>query len=273
MYLFSLLVMATAILLFSETTDAIYQHMEQLYLQITMTQNLGFDIHQPFWNYPGWSISVEFWVSLLIVFFITKTVKWWNLVIPICICYTLIITNSSNMDLNNQLFHGYVNGGIVRGLLSFLLGALAYKIYASLKDTKTTHFQKNIQAYQIILLTLTTFLYFICSINEQYLNFIAPLLFMPLIVAFTYDHSILAKILLRIKYLGTISYSLYLNQTVVICLYTEYFNHGNLPIFIVVCLILSVLILYSHLTYKWIEVPSKHYFEKLMKGPHHVQQN
>jgi peptidoglycan/LPS O-acetylase OafA/YrhL len=87
------------------------------------------------------------------------------------------------------------------------------------------------------------------------LDVFAPFLFMLVIPIFAFGSGFISNHLKKYKYLGEISYSVYLNQYVLLLLIKHDLDVFELPITLILSIYLVTLLAYSHLTYQYIEKP------------------
>jgi len=231
--------------------------------QITLTQNIGLNPSQITWNFPNWSISVELWVNILFIFFVTKETKNITLFILALIGLLIIYNNTGHLDTTYKNYYGFLNSGMTRGLSSFFLGILSYRIYLYYENHN--RIKRRINLWEIS--CLIGVLAIVFGRPEKYsgLDVFAPFLFMFLVCAFAFEDGFLSKFLKNFNYLGKISYSIYLNQVTIFLAYTyalhkfdipyQYATAGLTTFVTVVTAYLLLLIAYSHFTYKYIEKP------------------
>jgi peptidoglycan/LPS O-acetylase OafA/YrhL len=105
-----------------------YSDAIQTILHATFLNGLGFT-HQPSWNWPSWSISVEFTVNVAVVYALAtydlrKTAV---LLVGICAAYfALFRQDFMHATIENRFF---MSDGLVRGLMDISFGYLVYVGY------------------------------------------------------------------------------------------------------------------------------------------------
>jgi peptidoglycan/LPS O-acetylase OafA/YrhL len=100
---------------------------------------------------------------------------------------------------------------------------------------------------------------FVGTNAEGRIDFVAPFLFTLTVAVFAREAGFLSKLLRKAAHLGTISYSIYLNQIAVAILFGAYVE-GPLNInneWLSAACYLAILILYSHITYVLVEQPAR----------------
>ncbi|UHG89752.1 acyltransferase family protein [Spirosoma oryzicola] len=225
---------------------------------LTLTQSLGlFD--QVTWNGPSWSISVEFytyiaWALCLVVF--RK-----NLLVICGLSFSLLTWFI--VRHNGSIIYNY-DYGFIRCVYSFLIGMLAYRI----RRRFTADFGYWQSSFTEIILLALTILSVRSFTHEQ--SWLMPLLFAFVIIAFSQETGAVSKLLAseRLAFLGNLSYSYYLNHTVILSVMdlvlfklikVPHTNGGEL-LYILICLagvhVLS-LFTYRHIEFILQSVSSK----------------
>lgn len=216
---------------------------------LTLTHNIGFSSQSGYtFNYPSWSISVEFWVSIIIVCFISRYTRTALLFFVSTIFLIIIYNHAYNLlGASTHNIYMFVNSGLLRGAAGFLLGIVAYRIYLA--------YVGSISQFWVVVCQLAClFAAVILIFNRQEMfsriDVFAPFLFMLMVAAFAIEVGFLCFLLNKIKWLGLISYSIYLNHAGVIIMTKLYYkdtflNSWYMTILLVLC--------YSVVTYWLIE--------------------
>lgn len=230
--------------------------------QITLTQNIGLNPHGITWNHPSWSISVELWLNIIFIFFISKATRNITLFLVSLLCLLVIYHNTGHLDTHYANYHidthyddyyFVINSGMLRGLTSFLIGILSYRMYLHYKND--TRMEKYINYIEALCVLGVFALVLGRPIKVSHIDVLAPFLFMLVVFAFSFERGWLSKHLRKLSYLGVISYSIYLNQITVLFAYYSIHNRVNMPYILDLLIYLAILIIYSHFTYKFIEWP------------------
>lgn len=241
-----------------------------LFQQITLTQNIGLNPHELTWNEPSWSISVEFWVNIIFILFITKIIKNITLFLLSLLGLIVIYYNTGHIDTHSTNYYGFINSGLLRGIASFFLGIIAYRIYLYFKDAG--RFKKLINYLEIVSVIGVIVILFGRTGKHSGIDIFSPFLFMVVVVIFSYELGWLSKSLKKLKYLGTISYSIYLNQFTVIMVLRYILYNLNTPPLLFLAIYILILLPYSHFTYKYIEKPlrsrGKHLISRITHRSH-----
>ena len=173
---------------------------------LTLIQSLNlFD--RVTWNGPAWSISVEFYTYIVWALSLVLFRK--NVLLLCSISFGLvgwfIVRHQGNIIYNYDY-------GFVRCLYSFLIGMLTYRLNQRL-PLKASYGQFSV--IELVLLGLTVVFVSLFTHTESWLM---PSLFALLIIAFSREKGALSQRLAseRFDFLGKLSYSYYLNHTVVL---------------------------------------------------------
>lgn len=232
---------------------------------ITFLQSLGIIGKTSSCNHNSWSVSIEFWINLFFFLNLKWIIKVRSLFSLVIISYIFLWNSSDHLNLIGQEIVPFINSGLLRGLLSFSLGVITYKIYTK-TIIKHNHFSKNI--YISSLLELTFFVLSLIFLTTNNLfpmqDFVFPILASISVFFFAHESGFMSKFLAKLKWLGDISYSVYLNQLTIFLVYKSIKpKFENLDIHLV--LILILLIIYSLCTYQLIEKPFQRKMRKMIR--------
>jgi peptidoglycan/LPS O-acetylase OafA/YrhL len=228
----------------------------------------GFD-----WNFPSWSISVEF--NICIIFAVVSVVAASRkdlVLVGICALSALAVII---LNLNTEV-------AIFRGLYGFLVGHFVYRLYARMSIAIRTP-----NVLEIVILVIAAWFVTVALVNNISM-LVAPLVFGPTVYVFAQERGVLSSILKlpAVKKLGEWSYSIYLIHIpiltgidvvawrcgVALKLLNQQGSTDTISIFsfssvwygdVVTCLYLAVVIGVSGLTYRYIETPSRRFFYRL----------
>ena len=215
-------------------------------------------------NYPAWSISIEFYMYALLFLSIVsfksyKIVSWFFISL---IAFCLIYLDSSVLVST-----------VLAGLSCFFGGSFTYVIYK-----KISHLKQSYALGTFIEVTLLVCIVLIIQSKIEYRSIIAPILFMLTVLFFAFESGLVSK-LFKVKvlqYAGKLSYSIYMiHAAIILCLTSianilqkvmgmeitpmigniEFLDFGSSIINnLVIVLILTLVIGLSKLTYDHIEL-------------------
>lgn len=215
-------------------------------------------------NFPSWSISVEFYMyALFFVSIITcrknKEIAW---VTSSLIAFILINLHSSLLTPE-----------VLRGMSCFFGGAFFYYLFI-----RTPKLNVNITTGTIIEVLLLLMIIIVVQSTFNHRNLLASALFMVAIFCFAFEFGAISKILRSYPFqiIGKLSYSIYMTHAAILFCLTSiaiviqkitnksyapiidgkrYLNFDNSYINnVVVLIILLIVIAMSNITYKYIEV-------------------
>jgi peptidoglycan/LPS O-acetylase OafA/YrhL len=215
-------------------------------------------------NYPSWSISIEFYLYILlfitiVTFGINKKICW--LIVSVS-AFLLIFFKSDILVLP-----------VLRGLLCFFGGACTYLAY---KKLSCIIINKSLAS--CVELCLILLIVYVVKSNFENQLIVAALLFMLTVLFFSFESGVISS-LLKIKpfqLAGKLSYSIYMIHATILFFLTytamilqkitggqitsvieskTYLNFGNSMINNFVILLTLVIVIYlSSLSYKYIEM-------------------
>lgn len=223
------------------------------------------------WNYPSWSISVEFFTYLLffIVFFFLRNRSFSLKLFVIIAILTLTFLTKDSIDF----LHHYLNC-----INEFFLGVFVYYLYK-----KSTHPSLSFYLSSLLeILTLAMVAFTIYAMHSSKLFFYATIFsFVLTLYIFSVQHKGIISLLLQrsfFQHLGKISYSIYLMHAIVVSgtynVLTTLFpmqkgGVNGIPdgviypytLFLDIVLIAVVIIL-SGFTYKYVETAGQRFIKK-----------
>jgi peptidoglycan/LPS O-acetylase OafA/YrhL len=222
-------------------------------------------------NFPSWSISIEFYMYALlyltIIFFEANKALCWFFISFIAFCFIFI---DSELILSD----------VLRGVSSFFGGAFTYLLYRKLSNFKPSQLTGSI--VELLLLVLIVL---IVQSQIQYRSIFSTLLFFVTVLFFAFESGIFSK-LLKVKplqYAGKLSYSIYMTHMVLFMyigalfkVFDKFTNNdlrmmvGNLEYMdfgssvannFAIIIIIGIIIYISSLTNKYIEINAQNFMK------------
>lgn len=264
-----------------QTSTTPFEGGNSLYSIITnlaLIHSLG--VHDgPTWNYPSWSISVEFYTYIIFgVVCISFKKHFLNISAVVAILCALVIINHPDAGMRSTYSYG-----ILRCMYGFFTGVLVYRLFLA-----SAHLRNNLRNAGIIEICALTFaLFFIVISHESSTDVFAPVVFGAIVYLFAFESGIISKALNKRAFnlLGTYSYSIYMSHAVILVFVNWlitlveklgadiqismlidghqkellYFENQYVTDLLVVAY-LVVVVFTSSLTYKYIEDPGRRYF-------------
>lgn len=179
--------------------------LRSLVSNIFLLQSIG--LHdQLTWNYPSWSISVEFYTYLVFIFVIAllhinRLIKVGIVLFSLWVLYLY----PKNIDATFDF-------GLFRCMAGFFLGLLIYSFYESISLVKL-RFATFIEVSIIVLVIL-----FVLFFSHGLVSLLAPFLFSIMVMVFALEQGAVSKVLRSKPFqkLGLWSYSIYMIHAFVI---------------------------------------------------------
>jgi peptidoglycan/LPS O-acetylase OafA/YrhL len=162
-----------------------------------MTNHLSF-------NYPSWSISIEFYLYFLLFLSIVLFNKFKNI-----IWCSIAVTALSLIASESEL----LVGPVLRGLSCFFGGALMYLLYKKVAHIRITKLSGSILEVSIVITVVV-----VVKSEFVYQSIAATILFYLAILAFSFESGIVSSLLkLRpFQELGKLSYSIYMTHAAIL---------------------------------------------------------
>jgi len=247
-------------------SDSTSDNLSTFISNLVLTQSLGAHDGLSF-NKPSWSISVEFYtyiVFALIMIFLPLKKLWHYCVVAAvtALIYLGLSLIRPNLDITHDL-------GFLRCLGGFGAGITAAVLFQTTRAFYTS--QSKLSASFIEVCTLLVFLYWFSTAEGTTTFFAAPFMIL-LIITFANDKGLLSTVMnMRIfQYLGKVSYSVYLNHSLVIIVINLFISQflGGLESLspltgdIISLIYLAIVLVSSNITYHVIEKPSAKFLRK-----------
>ncbi|MEO4048043.1 acyltransferase [Pseudomonas sp. CAU 1711] len=229
--------------------------------QLTLTHNIGLNSHGQTWNVPSWSISMEFWLNVLFFCCIHRNTSSLPLLLISVIGLTVIYNLTGHIDTTYQNYFQIANSGLLRGWSSFVLGIIAYRGWRLARTIEWPPLILLLAKCVICISALA--LLFARSGNLSLLDIFAPIAFTALVVELALEQGILAWLVAKLQWLGTISYSIYLNHLIILMVIDCGLVHLSLSHVQLTPLYLGGLLAYFAITYRRVETAGKRLITKL----------
>lgn len=213
----------------------------------------------PGMNYPSWSISGEMVAYIIfglgVLYF--SHYKKVLFIAALLVCGAFLISINSYMETYKF--------GFVRAILCFVCGCLTYMAFVKYNKKPLPIFE---YLMPVALLILFYVRYYYISDAELFTTLTIPLLFSLSIYVYALSDGYIVKLMASkpFEFLGKISYSMYLNHALVVMLIPKFvfsiiklpFNELTVSGTLAVSLI--IVVIYSYLTYIFIEKKGKKLF-------------
>lgn len=191
------------------------------------------------WNDPSWSISVEFWASVLAFRVLVQKLNNTALFFFAFICYTLVFNKHNSLMAAFDFTYFYLSSGFLKCIGGMALGILIYKLSSNAVQTPIS----NTILVGLIDASLFLVIMIFMSINISIPKFDILMIACAAILIYRLNSgSSWFRTLIETKpfcFLGKISFSLYLIHTPILLLLGQSSVYSGLPLFIKLTLFLT----------------------------------
>lgn len=233
--------------------------VEFLPANVLLVHGFGFD-DEPTWNRPSWSISTEFWTYLLFGVLAAIGFTRWRLFVPVALGAVLgmaVGLAAQHVDLDITGRYAWV-----RCIMGFFVGVLVYRLHRRL--AKRGLLGTLADRTGTSLLEVAAVLALVVFVLAAYgaVSFLAPAVFAAVVFLFAGAQGVVSSFLNLplLRWLGTISYSIYMvHYLVLIAVGLVVRRVSALQSALAVDLVTigaGILVcLVATLTYRWVEKP------------------
>ena len=234
-------------------------NLSTLLQNLTMLHNVGLNPQDISWNGPSWSISVEFWLNILFILCIFRTTSSIALLLFAIAGLAVIYFQTGHLFVSNINYFYVFNSGLIRGMVSFFLGILAYRAWLVCRENERLY--QLMPWLEIPCIAAVVFVVMYRDHVHSSIDMFVPFVCWATVVVFACERGMLSILFSRLRYLGEISYSVYLNHWTVIWVMIYVIRHilheevqipPSLNLFYIY---IVALLIYSHLTYQYVEKP------------------
>lgn len=237
------------------------------------------------WNGPSWSISTELWtyvVFALLSLWVGMR-NWMLLVAAVAAPVLLFSLSTTGMDTTYDY-------GIIRCLFGFALGAACHRMHGFVA-ARAKHAGTGAMTLAECG-TVAAVIMFVAAAGTSALSFLAPYVFALAVLVFAVEGGLVSRIFTHpvLKWLGTLSYSIYLTHFLFVLLvprvvkrvlredlwtamplpngqYLMAFGRDNLEGTLFYALVLIITLAFSALTYRWVETPGREWTRRWLNRP------
>lgn len=217
-------------------------NIQSFIAEITVT-SIYFDF--PIWNWPSWSINVEFYIPFFLSFVLfpfqksSKIIKFISLAIFLTLLSIFCFCNASAIAVFKTQYHGY----IFRGIIGLGGGMLLFLCYKSVN--------KNIEVGKYVIPFLLSFLIALFAAGGTYPIFaaVSPFIMVLIIWLGSGSSSFLGRGIFH--WVGTLSYTIYMTHMPVKFIFHELSGKESFDgsIYIKVLMIITVFIVSALITF------------------------
>lgn len=256
---------------------------------LLLVQSMG--VHDSLtWNGPSWSISTEWWTYVTFALVCMWLGLRSGLIVATAIVAPLLLSHLSRTGMDTTF-----DWGFIRCLFGFALGVACWRLY------RVAPPQRTIGHMAVMTLTecavVGAVVLFVSSAGTSPLSFLAPFVFAVAVLVFAAEGGLVSRVFHSrlLKWLGTVSYSIYLTHFFVVLILPTVIKHvvhvdlwtpmalpdgqwvmaygrndveGTLAYAAALLLTLT----FSACTYRWVEVPGREWTRKWLSRPRRAPQ-
>lgn len=234
----------------------------QLLANVLFLQNVGVS-NVPVMNDPSWSISIEFWVSSMLLFPIARQRSTW---LPLGLAFAawafIFALHGPNLMTQSD-YTRYVNFGVMRGIGGMLFGNLLFRLRST--PVASSLRLLSAQPVQVALVMVVGWAVFYQD-SRAWLD-VSIILAFGCIVLFMEGGSGIGRIfsLAPLVWLGEISFAVYLCHTAVILAAPPLYFGKKFGIF-APAVLLGAVVIVAYMLHITIERPSRRFLYGLVKA-------
>ncbi|WP_346303827.1 acyltransferase [Pantoea sp. Morm] len=208
------------------------------------------------WNDPSWSISVEFYASVLAFPLLLKIRNTHLLISLSVILYGIVIGRHHNLEAATDVYFNILSSGFLKCVAGLALGIAIINCSEVTNDLKRTENNSIVLILQTLAIAYVAyFIYTKDNVTSYDIITIVcfTYIFYSLINFDTFWNTLFSNSLL--VYFGKISFAIYLTHTPLMLLLDQINYYRSLSLQSQTIVFLSVLIIISHFIYNWFEMP------------------
>jgi peptidoglycan/LPS O-acetylase OafA/YrhL len=238
------------------------------------------------WNGPSWSISTEMWayVTFALVSAWIGMRNWMLVITAIAAPVLLFLLSKSGMDTTFDY-------GFIRCLFGFSLGVACFRLHslrpASLRERPNAPLMTALEVCIVAAVVA-----YVSAAGTSTMSFMAPFVFAVAVLIFAIEGGLVSRLFRwrLLKWLGTLSYSIYLTHFLVLLVlppvvkrlvghdlwtamplpggqFVMAFGRNNLEGTLLYAIVLGATLALSAFTYRWVETPGRDWTRKWLQRP------
>lgn len=230
-----------------------------------LLQVTGVVWHRISWNTPAWSLSAELAVNVLVAVLAASVLRRvMTGVMAVVVAGCLAVLASHLMPISD-----YGPAALVRCLYAFGIGFLLFRLFEGKRPRLSWGVASGLEALALSMVAAAV------SVLPVAYWYVSGGIFAFAVYIFAHEAGVVSAIVrrLRLDFLGTLSYSIYLNHIAVLFVAEKAFGlvfargaqPGSTGAVVFCCVFLGSVIVYSWLTYRWIEQPGQRWLLGLGK--------
>jgi peptidoglycan/LPS O-acetylase OafA/YrhL len=251
---------------------------------LLLLQSMG--VHDSLtWNGPSWSISTEWWTYVTFALVCAWLGLRNGLIVATAVVAPLLLLQLSKTGMDTTF-----DWGFIRCLFGFALGVACYRLFSAAPPRRPMgHTAVMTLAESAIIVAVVLF---VSSAGTSPLSFMAPFVFAIAVLVFAAEGGLVSRVFHSrpLKWLGTVSYSIYLTHFFVVLILPSAIKHvahvdlwtamplpdgqwvmaygrDNVEGTLGYAAALALTLLFSAFTYRWVEVPGREWTRKRLSRP------
>jgi len=233
------------------------------------------------WNAPSWSISTELWAY--VVFALVSLwfgMRNWMLLATAAVAPLVLHQVAERMDITYDY-------GLIRCVFGFAMGIACCRIHRAWPRRSPSSGLAAPTAVECLVVAAVVL--FVALAGDGAWSLLAPFVFAPAVLVFAAERGLLSRVLNLplLKWLGTLSYSIYLTHYLIVLklpvvvkqvlhedLWTQVAmpSGGQVPLFgrtdaegtFFYAVVMGLTLAFSALTYRWVETPGRDWSRRWM---------
>lgn len=189
-------------------------HTRQLVTKLTLTNNMGMGPYYHYYNTPAWTVSVELWCNVLFALLylaIPSLRTSLTRLVVVCggialACFSILFVWYGHLDAVLRDFVPGLNYGFLRCLGSFALGLIVHRVYILYGD----QLRSNLKLWHGMVLGLAFLALLFNPVAYTRWDFLSVIAFPLIVLYFATARNRVTDLAAAFRYLGKISFSLYL---------------------------------------------------------------
>jgi peptidoglycan/LPS O-acetylase OafA/YrhL len=240
------------------------------------------------WNGPSWSISTELWayVTFALVSAWMGMRNWMLIATAVAAPLALFYLSKSGMDTTFDY-------GFIRCLFGFSLGVACFRLHAARPASLQSPGNTLMTVLEVCIVAAV--IAYVSAAGTSTMSFMAPFVFAVAVLIFAIEGGLVSRLFRwrLLKWLGTLSYSIYLTHYLVLAVvppvvkrlagqdlwtamplpggqFVMAFGRNNIEGTLLYALVLAATLALSAFTYRWVETPGRDWTRRWLGRPAHA---
>jgi peptidoglycan/LPS O-acetylase OafA/YrhL len=254
---------------------------------LLLLQSMG--VHDSLtWNGPSWSISTEWWtyVAFALVCLWLGLRNW--LLVATAIAAPLLLLRLSNSGMDTTF-----DWGFIRCIFGFALGVACCRLYTLAPGRFAGTAVSTLAECAVVAAVVV----FVSAAGTSALSFMAPFVFAAAVLVFAAEGGLVSRVFHSrpLKWLGTVSYSIYLTHFFVVLIlpsvvkrithtdlwtpmalpggqWVRAYGRNDIEGTLLYAVAVALTLAFSAFTYRWVETPGREWTRRWLAQPKRAPQ-